>query len=334
MTLRIGIVGCGAIADHLHAPAIRACDAWTLTAAADPDVPLAQQLCAKYHGGHSAASLAEIAPYVDAVVLATPPHVRVPLVRQALDLGLHVLCEKPLASTVAECEEIIALSDASPQIVAVFHQFRFWPNRQQVQQWVQGGMVPRRVDVSQGNAYTWNARSGYTVRRELVPGGVLINAGIHPLDTLLSWLGEPEDCAYYDDACGGLESNVVMRMRFGQDVRGDFRMSRTCRLHNQIRVEFERETIVMTNNDPFHYGRERADGSCEQVACRGSDSKHGSKQPAIDLYRDFAEAILSNRTPAVDAREGTRVIRWVEGCYRQKHQRALPTLAPIPGIVW
>jgi predicted dehydrogenase len=334
MTLRIGIVGCGAIADYLHAPAIQACDAWTLTAAADPDFPLAQQMCAKYHGGHSAASLADIAPYVDAVVLATPPHVRVALVREALDLGLHVLCEKPLGNTVAECDEIIALSDACPQIVAVFHQFRFWPNRQQVQQWICDGTIPRQVSVSQGSVYSWNSRSAYTVQQGLVSGGVLINAGTHPLDTLLCWLGDPQEFTYQDDACGGLESNVAMSMRFGRNVPGRFRISRTCLLHNQIRVEFEQETILMTNNDPFHYRRELADGSCEQVACRGADSKHGFKQPAIDLYQDFAEAIRTNGTPAVDAREGTRVIRWVEDCYRQKQQRALPSLAPIPGIVW
>ena len=94
MTVRFAIVGCGAIADYLHAPAISAAAECTLLALVDSDLDRAKSVATKYPYATIANSLAEVADIVDVAVLATPPHVRVSIVEQALSLGLHVLCEK------------------------------------------------------------------------------------------------------------------------------------------------------------------------------------------------------------------------------------------------
>ncbi|MEL6106172.1 MAG: Gfo/Idh/MocA family oxidoreductase [Planctomycetota bacterium] len=330
--MKIGIVGCGAIAGYLHAPAIAASKHCTVAGLLDNESAQATALAESCPGAKVTASLAELADLVDGVIIATPPHTRITIATEAMGRGLHVICEKPLANTVAECDEIAKASADANKLAAVFHQFRFWPSRTSIAKLLDEEPHVRRVTVAQGGVYSWNSVSGYTVRPELVPGGVLVNAGIHPMDTLISWFGDPIEYVYQDDACGGLESNVWMTMRFGEDVEGELRMSRTTRLANEIRVETDARTFVINNYAPFEFHIEPRGGPRESVSC--GESELGYLKPAADLYDNFAEAAAGAAELRVDALEGTRVMRWVEGCYSQKRSRPLPTLAPIPGLCW
>ena len=334
MTMRLAIVGCGAIANYLHAPAIVASQNCKLVAVVDADRDRAAKFARSYPNTTVVDSIADLAGVADAVVLATPPHTRVALVEQALAVGMHVVCEKPAANTIAECGRIAELAATRNRTVAVCHQFRFWPARRKVRQLLETGELPQpvRITVSQGAPYSWNSATGYTVRRELVPGGVLINAGTHPLDTLLSWFGDPLHYEYFDDACGGLESNVRMQAWFANNLELDFRLSRTCQLENEIQLHWPDAVLAVNNSDPFHYFWRAVDAKPRDVKC--GESSHGYHQPAIDLYDDFAMAVESGRSPEVDIHEGARVIRWIEGCYQRKHERNLPTVAPIPGATW
>ena len=331
--MKIGIVGCGAIAEYLHAPAIQASKHCHVAGLLDNQPERARLLAKQATDAVIVDSLSELAELVDGVIIATPPHTRVAIAKQAFEHGLHVVCEKPLANTVAECELITEAAVEANRLVAVFHQFRFWPSRTSVGRLIKEGEVgPTKVTVSQGGVYSWNSVSGYTVRNDLVPGGVLVNAGVHPMDSLIAWFGDPIDYDYRDDACGGLESNVRMTMQFENGVKGDFRMSRTTRLQNEIRVCADDRTLVVNSYAPFEYYVDRDGADRETVSCGASEL--GFLKPAGELYDNFAEAVAQKAELVVDAAEGTRVIRWVEGCYSQKRSRPLPELAPIPGICW
>src|ERR1051326_2430266 len=63
---------------------------------------------------------------VDAVSIVVPPAMHLPIARAALNAGKHVICEKPTALNVAEAEELVALSKAHPQQIAIIdHELRF-----------------------------------------------------------------------------------------------------------------------------------------------------------------------------------------------------------------
>lgn len=330
--MKIGIVGCGAIAGYLHAPAIAASEHCTLAGLLDNQVSQAEALAETCPDAKVTSSLEQLADLVDGVIIATPPHTRVAIATESLERGLHVVCEKPLANTVSECDEIVQAASQTGRLAAVFHQFRFWPSRMSIGERLAKASGVQRVTVTQGGVYSWNSVSGYTVRPDLVPGGVLVNAGIHPMDTLISWFGDPTEYFYEDDACGGLESNVRMTMRFGENIEGELRMSRTTRLANEIRVVTDTDTFVVNNYAPFEFQIESFSGPPETVSC--GQSELGFLKPAANLYDNFAQAAAGKAELIVDASEGTRVMRWVEGCYSQKRKRSLPTLAPIPGLCW
>ena len=331
--IKIAIVGCGAIAEAIHVPAALAVNTVDLVALVDSDLGRARCLAGQFGIARTAGTVGELVDAVDAVMLATPPHIRPALAQQAFEHGLHVLCEKPMANTVAECDAIIEASRRAERVLGVAHVYRFRPSRMAIKELIDGGSLGQvhSVAVSQGKPYTWEAASGYTVRREMVPGGVLINAGIHPLDTLLWWFGEPADFDYEDDALGGLESNVRMALRFNSGIVARLRQSRTCNLPHEIRVEADNGTVVLPTYSTSEYELLR-DGCREARRCAGES--YGAAQCEQAQLRDFAESITMGRSPRVGGEEGKRVIELIERCYKAKRARPLPNRVPQPGATW
>lgn len=335
MTLRLAIVGCGLMTEQTHLPAAKRANGVSIDALVDSDLHRAEDLAARFGVGVAAATIEEVAQVVDAILLVTPPHVRAPIIRDAVSNGLHVLCEKPLANSAEECAELQRLTGGTGTgiVTACAHVYRFWPARAWVRDAMQSNRLGRPVAVhaSQGAPYSWKSASGYSVRKEMVPGGVLINAGIHPLDTLLWWFGNASIDTYRDDAMGGLESNVSLQLVFASGVKGELVMSRTHRLQNAIRVTTERCVIELPT-----YSRNRLKliehGTERWIELDDVGQDHLG--PSIAQLEDFAEAVALHREPRVDFAEASRVVKLVDECYRMKRLRPLPAQAPIPGEVW
>ncbi len=331
--LRLAIVGCGAIALELHIPTALAVDDARLVALVDTDEAQLASAASAAGDVRAAQSLREVAGDVDAVVVATPPHVHPGIAEEAFGLGLHVLCEKPLANTAAECDRIIGAAERAGRVLAVGHVLRFWPSRVAVKDVLDRGNLGRirSVTVEQGRPYSWASASGYTVRREMVPGGVLINAGIHPLDSLLWWFGDPVSFDYEDDSIGGLESNVRLALQFAGDVAGRLRQSRTCLLANEIRIDGDDASLLLSTGSVDEYVIVR-DGKEEAHASSGDRSAHDSA--GCGQLLDFVESIRSGRPPCVAGQEAKRVVALIEACYAAKKGRPLPERVPVPGATW
>ncbi len=334
MTVRLAIVGCGLMTQQTHLPAAMRCNGLHVTTLVDSNLERAQSLAAQFGVNHVGRTVAEIAEAADAALIVTPPHVRVEVVAEAFAHGLHVLSEKPLANTVADCEALQKLSAQHPTLIAAgAHVYRFWQSRRWVFDGLRDGSLgkPLRATVAQGNPYTWKSASGYSVLKELVPGGVLINAGIHPLDSLLWWFGDAQRIQYHDDALGGLESNADIRLGFPGGVETHIRMSRTSRFRHAIEIETTTCTLELPT-----YSRHRIDvvrGKSRESIVVGDESED-VLVPAVSQLEDFARAVRTGSAPAVDFQEATRAVRLVEECYRIKRARPLPAIAPLPGEVW
>lgn len=333
MRVSVAIVGCGAVAEMGHIPAARRVEKVHLAALVDTDRARAEQLAERCGVPKVVGSLTEVASEIDAVILATPPHVRPVLAEQAFGAGLHVLCEKPLANSSAECRIILAAAKQTKRVLAVAHTYRFFLNRIHVRSLLQEKFLGRlfTVAVEQGDPSDWPTRTGYTMRRDLMPGGVLLNEGIHSLDTLFWWFGPPLNLEYEDDGLGGLESNARIKMDFMGGISSTFRLSRTCKLRNQMVIEGEEGTLAL----PLY------DQSQVFISRNGQTITHNLAPRNWDFVgmvaeqlRDFVFSIETMGAPRVSGEDGMRVIEFIEECYVVKHQRPLPKRAPIPGLTW
>lgn len=119
----IGIIGCG-IWGAIHAQTFSSSPFTQIVSVCDQDKDRAEQFSRKYDAKGFTTNYKEILsnPKISAVSIATPDHTHTQIVMDALNAGKHVLVEKPLATTVDECKQILAARDASGTILMVdFH---------------------------------------------------------------------------------------------------------------------------------------------------------------------------------------------------------------------
>jgi len=331
--LRLAIIGCGAITEIGYMPALQNMPDFHVHALIDSDLIRAKELAGKYGVPCIYLNISDVLKEVDAVVIATPPHIRPEIAEKALSHGLHVLCEKPLANSKADCEKIVRAAEKSGCVLAVAHTFRFYPNRNYVYELIKNNALGKinTVNIEEGSPADWPTKTGYTFRKEMVPGGVLLNNGIHSLDTLFWWFGEPLEFVYKDDSIGGLESNARIEMKYHSDIEVKFRLSRTCHLDNKIIIICEKGQICLPIYDPVKIEM-HIDGENNIKILTPND--FGFVDAVVSQLRDFAESIMHIRLPRVTGIDGLKVIGFIERCYCIKRSRPIPERVPIPGIMW
>lgn len=131
---------------------------------------------------------------LDAVIVALPNHLHARMSIKALELGLHVLCEKPLARTADEVREVARAASKAERILMVDFTMRFWPEARFLKAAIGEGQV--------GDVYfarTWWTRNRgipklgtWYGQKELSGGGPLVDIGVHRLDLTLWLMGFPE----------------------------------------------------------------------------------------------------------------------------------------------
>lgn len=184
----IGIIGAGDYGAQ-HARALQAIDDARIVAASRTNAEALAQFTAEfgcqgftdYH-----ALLAQ--PDIDTVVIATPHHQHTPIALAAAQAGKHILLEKPMAPTLAECDQILAAALAAGVRLMVGHTNRFASTYRIAKALIESGDMGRVVMGTAAMQKFWfepNRRDWHLDRTS--GGGVWMTVGIHPLDRLI-WL--------------------------------------------------------------------------------------------------------------------------------------------------
>ncbi len=198
--LGVGIIGAGQIVKR-HALAYRTLpELARLVAVADVDGKRAEA-ARRQHGFTTAYEGYEellARDDIEVVSICTPAHTHAAIAIDSLRAGKHVLCEKPLATTLAAADSVIAAADEHPERTAccVF-QLRAEPVHRRVRWLIGEGHLGRvfqarmcvRLRKSAGYFTSAPGRGSWATDG----GGALINQSIHALDALISFLGEPAE---------------------------------------------------------------------------------------------------------------------------------------------
>ena len=125
--VRVGILGTGIIIRDFHLPILKNHPQAEVVAAANLHPESLRQLAQEHGIPRAYPSLEAMAgdPEVDAVVIGLPNYLHAPVTIQMLEAGKHVLCEKPMALTVAEGQEMIAASRRTGRKLMIAHMWRF-----------------------------------------------------------------------------------------------------------------------------------------------------------------------------------------------------------------
>ena len=309
--MKLLIIGGGAIADCNHIPSAKKELGVENVVLAEPNQVQAEKLKTKHGLINVVSDYHDALSSVDACIICTPPHIHNAILKDCIAAGKHVLCEKPLSPSSRETKEII--KDAPKELVlGMCHSYRFMSSRIEVRQMIKEGFFGDNVSIRihEGDPSDWPTVSGYCFRKELVPGGAFYDNGIHSADFLLWCLGSPDAIEYSDDAMGGLESNLTLRMQFGQ-ASGFMQISRTISQSNTIVVEGNGHKAVL---DVYDGGKYILDGKV--VVCTGD---------GISQLRNFLNAIEGKGQIMCPIGEGLKVIELLEKCYAlRKPKQVIP----------
>ena len=200
--MKVAILGMGRSGRDIHGRYLQTvADKYQIAYVADP-VPERRARAEEEYGCQTFADYKEIFAKtdIDLVINATPSHLHYPITMELLAAGHNVLCEKPLAQTAAQVDDLIAQAEKSGKMLAVFHQSRLSPYFQQVQDVLESGVLGRIIQVSihfSGYARRWD----WQCCKEF-GGGNLYNTGPHPVDQALvllnSWEENPSVVCHMD----------------------------------------------------------------------------------------------------------------------------------------
>ena len=327
--LHFGIVGVGNIA-RLHAQAIAALSDAELVAVATRNAEHGQAFAVKY-GGQWLPDYAELLrrPEVDVVAICTPHDLHAPMTIAAAQACKHVLCEKPLARTTAECDAMIAACDRAVVTLGVVFQSRFEPLSQQLKSLIDEGALGR-ILWSSANTIWYRGDDYYRSKpwrgtREHEGGGVLINQAIHAIDLMLWLTGMPERVAAQTRTLHHpieVEDGAIAILEYADNRLGLIQATTAAYpgFAERLEVYGTRGSAIYHKGEgrlEWHLLDPREDHLLEANVSSGEANPMDITAAGhAAVIQDFVEAIRQGRHSSIPGAEGRRSVEVVEALYR------------------
>lgn len=335
----VALIGCGAISEFYYAPALVEIEKAGLSRALavfDPSGARLEAVGNLLPGAKRSSrfeDMLEMKPTL--AVVASPAQFHAEQTIALLRAGCGVLCEKPMACDEEHANRMIAAASESGSMLAIGLFRRFFPALRAVKGYIESGALGKviRFEFTEGGVFEWPAQSASFFQKKTARGGVFLDLGVHMLDLMVWWFGEPATAEYEDDAMGGLEINARARFKFGAGVEGVVQLSRDWDLPNEYRIEFERGEVVWKVGEANRLTLSLA-GQLQQMQCDVCEAG----EPALNYSESFVAQILNclaavqgKETPIVPASEGIRSLRLIERCYRERKLMRMPWLNEAEG---
>ncbi len=224
MRIRIALAGSGKIAGT-HAAAARRLSGVELAAVVNHRPESMAALAARYDIPRQYAGLDDLLRDggVDALIVTTPNYLHAAQTVAALEAGLAVLVEKPMAMTAAEAEAMVAASARTGSLLMVAHCWRFDPEVRWLREQITAGALGRIVRTKSRAVHVNWGPPGWYSQAPYAGGGALADMGVHAIDTARFLLGDPQPVSvaasvgtYYHDS--DVDDTAMLLIRWDSGV--------------------------------------------------------------------------------------------------------------------
>lgn len=276
--------------------------------------------------------IGDLAGNVDAAIVCVWAGQHLSVTRQLLEMGLDVLCEKPVATSSADAAALVRAADGADRFVAIGQwcrcQRNVWVLRKLLSLNYFGEITS--VVAEFGNQLAWPMSSGAYFDRSITVGGVMFDAGIHVVD-LVTWLFGPiSQIEYEDDSYGGVESNGVLRGTVdidGRVVPCRIASSWTHDLRNGIQVRGTKADAEarFTLRDELIVHQRLDNESVQARIPQGNLSlPFSSSNPYVAQLEDFAHAVRTREPPITPVASTVLPLEVVETAYVRRQAMMQP----------
>jgi predicted dehydrogenase len=338
VTVRIGLVGLGYWGPNL-ARNLAVVDGGELRVLCDANREQLERIGRQFPATRRVDDFAAVVgdPDVDAVVIATPVKTHYQMARQALEGGKHVLVEKPLATSAAECEELIRIAEKADLRLMVGHVFLYNAAVERVSEYIASGELGEIY-----YAYSQRLNLGQ-IRHDV---NAMWNFAPHDLSILCHWFGaEPIGVLAkgYSYIQPGIEDVVFVSLEFPRGVGANVHISWLDPLKVRRMTVVGSEKMVVYDDvsadakiTVYDKGvtRRMREPATERLGDFGSFAEFQVLLragdvliPRIDFVeplrrecQDFVDCIRTGATPRADGAQGLKVVRALEAAERSMRE--------------
>jgi predicted dehydrogenase len=334
--LRIGIVGLGRVASKTHIPVLKSLENVELICGAETNAERAKRVQNLFAFNRVYDDYAEMfeSESLDGVYICLPNFLHKDACIKALENGIHVLCEKPMGTTVEEAEEITRLAEDKGLVLMPGYKKRYANNFSKAKKMIDDGILGKIIQVqgvflTPGPYISWDPKSDWYLDERW--HGAIYDSGCHLIDVLLYLLpftftevhaflqkaftgyNTPTNISCFFKMDGGIVGDLAIGWRGATDVlalsiygtAGNLTVSREY-------IEYLNPGTDPIDRIKIHLGN--AFSECAGLLKKVTDKVKGRNFYREDLIqaRNFRDAILGLKKPSVSGEDAEKIHRFME----------------------
>ncbi len=314
------MIGCGSIARHRHLPEYAANPNVELVAVCDNNAERALEIGEKY-GVPSYTSFVELLrnAEVDAVSVCTPNYLHAPISNAALLAGVHVLCEKPMATSEEEAKSMIETAKNSGKKLMIAHNQRFVASHQKARQLIESGEVGKiysfRTAFGHGGPEGWSVegKEGWFFQKDKAFVGAMGDLGVHKTDLLRYILGEEivEVGAFVETSAkefATVDDTAVCVLKTESGIIGTLAASWSyVSKEDNSTIIYGENAILRLEDDPTHsLVVQYKNGDVVNYQLGKIQSNDEGGQSSSHVIDQFVDAVLNDKEVPVSGEEGMK----------------------------
>ncbi len=316
--LKFGLIGCGDISQKRVAPAFRDLESCELIAVNRARYELAEAFAREFGARRWYRTWRELLAdeEVEAVYVATPHDQHMEQTIACAEAGKHVLCEKPMALSATDCRAMIDACRSNKVKLGIAYYRHFYPAVHRIEQLIAGGELGK-ISTVQINAFEWHELKAsepryWVYRKDESGGGPMMGFGCHRIEVLLNILGPVKRAVGFVDNVvfeREVEDNSAALLHFESGALGVLCVSNS--------ISEQGDTLDVYGSKGSVHVPVLNKGS--MIIKTGQGERSEQHPPHANLHlplvQDFADAVLSDREPAVDGETGYVVQRLEDEIY-------------------
>ncbi len=331
----VAIIGSGSIATHRHAPEYAAHPDVEIVAFVDRFPERAEKLAKKY-GAKAFSKYEDVLDLkgVDAVSVCVPNAFHAPITIAALKAGKHTLCEKPIATSAKEAQDMISASEKSGKFLMIGHNQRLMPLHVKAKQLIDEGIIGKiitfRTSFSHPGPETWSIEgpTGWFFDKKQAFVGSMGDLGVHKADLLRFLLGEEivEAAAmvgHLYKPMGDVDDNAVCVLRTQSGAIGSLTASWTHNPgeDNATTLYGSKGILRLGTNPQYSVVVELAGGEKQFYQVGKVQTNDEGGQSDSGVIRAFIESIQTNTPPVISGSEGRKALAIILACLKSSETK-------------
>lgn len=338
--IRVAVIGCGSIAKHRHLIEYNNNPHVEIVAVSDINEARVKETAEKYHAkAYTSYEALLESENIDAVSVCLPNYLHAPVSIAALNAGAHVLCEKPMATSREEAEQMIEAAERNNKKLMIGHNQRFVSSHQKARKLIEQGEIGKiysfRTSFGHGGPEGWSAdgADSWFFKKDQAFIGAMGDLGVHKADLLRYLLGEEfvEVGAFVETNAKeniNVDDNATLILKSTSGIVGTLAASwaYTAKEDNSTILYGEKATLRLEDDPEYSLIVQYNKGEVVKYELDGIQSNEDGGQTTSYTIDHFVESILHDTNPLIDGEEGKKSLQVILGALESVETKRIISL--------